>query len=207
MINRMNNINKYFILIVIVFLTSCATQRESVIVGCDYNKKTNTTDYFVFPYGSVSLPGKWEKTGYNSNSHQQFFKNPDSVVIAVAFGTYDKYEFNKDKSKKGLDFLLAYYAWDSEYFVETFGLKRALIEKDSVNNFLIYKVFGGNKNIDTYFLLGEKNGFVTNFSIMNTDKWNEKYKIDFLKINHIMKREQLEARFEQSRQLTFPVAV
>lgn len=183
MINRMDNINKYFILIAIVFLTSCATQKVSTIVGCDYNDKKNTTDYFVLPYGSVSIPGKWKKTNYNSVSRQQFFKNSDSIIIAIAFGPYDKYEFNADKTKKGLDFALVYYEWDSKYFVESHKLKREFIEKDSINNFVIYRIYGEKEGVefDTYFLVGERNGFVSNFSIMDTDKWYEKEKNDFLK--------------------------
>ena len=170
-------------IVIIVLLTSCATQRVSTIVGCDYDKNKNQTDYFVLPYGRVSIPGKWEKINYNSNSRQQFFKNADSIIIAVAFGPYDKYEFNADKSKKGIDFALAYYEWDSKYFVETHGLKRDFIEKDSIRNFVVYRIFGEieKEKIETYFLVGEKNGFVSNYSVMDTDKWTEKYKIDFLK--------------------------
>ncbi len=48
---------------------------------------------------------------------------------------------------------------------------------------LLAHIYGGIENvkIDNYFLLGEKNGFVSNFCVMVTDKWTESYKIDFLK--------------------------
>jgi len=191
----MRNIDKYKIylpILIIILLTNCATQKVSTIVGYDYDEKTNQTDYFVLPYGTVSIPGKWKKTNYNSISHQQFFKNADSIIIAVAFGPYDKYEFNADKSKKGIDFALAYYEWDSKYFVETHGLKRKLIEKDSIRNFVIYKIYGNNEKgkFDTYFLVGEKNGFFSNFSVMATDKWTENYKIDFLKRLFVTEKEE-----------------
>ncbi len=108
----MRKLSKYKIhlsIVILVLLASCATQRVSTIIGFDYDEKKNQTDYFVLPYGTVSIPGKWEKTNYYSISNQQFFKNADSIIIAVAFGPYDKYEFNADKSKKGIDFALAYY--------------------------------------------------------------------------------------------------
>jgi hypothetical protein len=189
---KFKNIKIHLSIIMIVFLTSCATQKVSTIVGCDYNEKINQTDYFVLPYGTVSIPGKWEKTNYNSISHQQFFKNADSVIITVVFGPYDKYEFNADKSKKGIDFALAYYEWDSKYFVETHGLKRDFIEKDTVRNFVIYRIYGETEKgkFDSYFLVGEKNGFVSNFSVMETDKWTENYKIDFLKRLYVTEREE-----------------
>lgn len=43
------------------------------------------------------------------------------------------------------------------------------------------------QGVNTIF--GEKNGFVSNFSIMDTDKWAEKYKIDFLKGLFLTKNE------------------
>ena len=180
---KLNKIKIHLSIVIIVLLTSCATQSVSTIVGCDYNEKKNQTDYFVLPYGAVTIPDKWEKTIYNSISRQQFFINTDSIIIAVAFGPYDKYEFNADKPKKGIDFVLAYYEWDSKYFVETYGFQRDFIEKDSIRNFVVYRIFGEfeKAKIDTYFLVGEKNGFVSNYSVMDTDKWTEKYKIDFLK--------------------------
>jgi len=58
-----------------LFLTfyGCASQKVNVIEGYDYKEKDNQTSYFVLPYGSVSIPGKWNKDHYNSVSHQQFF--------------------------------------------------------------------------------------------------------------------------------------
>jgi hypothetical protein len=58
-----------------------------------------------------------------------------------------------------------------------------IIEQDSINNFIIWWL-GGELNddkIDNYFLFGERNSYVSNFSILTTDKWTEKEKIVFLK--------------------------
>jgi len=166
-----------------ILLTNCATQRTSTIVGGDYNEPKNETDYFVVPYGSVTLPGKWEQTNYNTISRQQFFRNQDSVIIAIAFGRFDNLEFNMNGSQTGYNFVKAYYEWDSKYFVDSYGLKRQPLESDSTNNFMVYKIFGQIEGgeFDTYFLIGEKNGNVSNFSVSVTDKWTESEKIRFLK--------------------------
>ena len=170
-------------LLTIIVCVGCVVQRTSTIVSCDYNRKKNQTNYIVFPYGSVSLPGKWEKGRYSEVSTQQFFINSDSVIIAIAFGLYNKYEFNQDGAKKGFDFVRAFYEWDSDYFVNTYGLKQDLIEENEINNYIIWRLYGdyNNSHWDTYFLFGENNGFVRNYSIMTTDKWTVEQKIEFLK--------------------------
>jgi hypothetical protein len=180
---KTNLIKTFFSLTILILLTNCATKRTSTIVGGDYNETKNETDYFVVPYGSVTLPGKWEKTNNNTNSKQQFFRNKDSVIIAIAFGRIDKYEFNKDSSKSGYNFVKAFYEWDSKYFVDSYPLKRQSLQNDSTNSFIIYRIYGQIEKVDfnTYFLIGEKNGNTSNFSISDTDKWNENEKIRFLK--------------------------
>ena len=164
--------------VIVAFLTGCVSQRVTTIVGGDYDAAKNVTDYFVLPYGKVSFPGKWEKCGYNQESHQQFFINQDSIVVAVSFSPYKKFEFNKDGSLKGNDFVKAFYEWDSKYF-ESKGYKRQVLETDEEKQSIIYRIYGERAN--TYFLVGEKNGYVSNFSISITDKWTESEKIQFLK--------------------------
>jgi hypothetical protein len=180
---KTNQFKKVTFLILTILLTSCATQRTSTIEGVNYNESKNVTDYFVMPYGSVSLLGKWEKKNYNEISRQQFFKNQDSVIIAIAFERYDKYEFNTNGSQSGFNFVKAYYEWDSNYFVDSHGFKRQIIESDSSNHFMIYRIYGQKEKTEfnTYFLIGEKNGNVSNFSISKTEKWSEIEKILFLK--------------------------
>lgn len=177
------NIFKTFFSTMIILLTSCATQSISTIVGGEYNKTKDKTEYFVFPYGSVEIPGKWEKTNYNTTSRQQFFTNQDSVIIAISFSRYNKYEFNVDSSRKGYNFVKAYYEWDSQYFIDSHGLKRLPLESDSTNAFMIYRIYGQIEKgkLDTYFLIGEKNGNISNYSILSTDKWTDGEKINFLK--------------------------
>jgi len=180
---RTSIIKAIFLFTQLILLTNCATQKISTIVGGDYNKSKDKTEYFVYPYGSVEIPGKWEKTNSITTSRQQFFRSQDSVIIAIAFGRYNKYEFNLDGSQTGNNFVKAYFEWDSKYFINSHGLKRQLLESDSTNRFMIYRIYGliENGKFDTYFLIGEKNGNISNFSISSTDKWTEGDKINFLK--------------------------
>ncbi len=189
---KTNLIKIFLLLAMTILLTNCATQRTSTLVGGEYNASKNKTDYFFVPFGSVTLPGKWEKTNYNTISRQQFFRNQDSVIIAIAFGRFDKYEFNMDGSESGYNFVKAYYEWDSKYFVDSHGLIRQPLENDSTNNFMIYRIYGQIEkgDFDTYFLVGEKNGNISNFSISDTDKWTENKKVDFLKNLFLTKKEE-----------------
>lgn len=167
-----------FILSFIALLSNCATQRESTIVGGEYDAAKDVTEYFVLPYGQVALPGKWDKCGYNKIARQQFFSNQDSIIVAIAFGRTDKYDFNKDGALKGNDFVKALYEWESEYF-KSEGLESQMIENDSEKQYVIYRIYG--ERLDTYFLIGEKNGKVSNFFINITSRLNENEKIKFLK--------------------------
>lgn len=161
-----------------------------MLVGVEYNEIKDETDYIVIPYGSVTVPGKWRKTNYNTVSRQQFFQNSDSLIIAIAFSRFDKYEFNIDGENKGLDFVKAYYEWDSKYFVDEHRLRRKEMKIDNANGFMTYRVFGQieKEEFDTYFLIGEKNGIITNISISNTDKWTESKKLTFMENLFISKK-------------------
>lgn len=176
----MNTIKRLLLSLLIATVSSCgsAQRATSTIVGGDYDAKKNITEYFVQPYGQVSIPGKWDKTTYNSSSRQQFFTNKESVQLAISFGPCNKYEFNKNGALKGYDFVKAFYKWDSDYFVSN-GLQCKILESDSTKHYIIYRAFG--KGFDTYFLIGEKNGYLNNFSINITDKWTAQQKVDFLK--------------------------
>jgi hypothetical protein len=173
----------YIYLLATMFLVGCATQKTSTIVSYDYDKKHNQTNYMIFPYGSVSIPNQWDKTYYNTVSKQQFFKNEEGIIIAIAFAPSNKYEFNADNSQKGFDFVKAFYEWDSQYFVTTYGLKQEIIEENETNNYIIWRLYGEaeGSHWDTYFLFGDKGGVANNYSIMATDKWTVEQKLEFLR--------------------------
>ena len=179
----MRKITSKLIIITILMFSGCTGSRVSTIVGCNFDASTNQTKFIELPYGSVLIPGKWEKSGYNSISGQSFLTNPDSVRIAIALNQYDKYEFNTDGSKRGYSFALRFYEWDSGFFADTYGIKSRIIESDSTHNYILYQLYGMAKGAeyDALFLIGENNGIVKNLSVMTTNKWTEERKIGFLK--------------------------
>lgn len=170
----------FFFLSMLVLFAGCGISRQatSTIVGGDYDAAKNATEYFVFPYGSVSLPGKWEKREYINSSRQQLFQNQDSVIVAVAFGPSNKFEFNADGLLEGHDFVEAFYKWESDYFTSA-GYACPILENDSVNPYMLFKIEG--EKVNSVFLIGERNGRVSYFSVQSTDKWTDTQKIQFLK--------------------------
>ncbi len=176
--------NHLIILLTVLFLQACTAQKTvSTIIGGEYNKKKDVTEYFVLPFGSTSIPGKWTKQEYNRTSKQQFFKNAENVSIAIAFAPIDRFEFNTKKAKTGYEFVKAYYDWEAEYFTQTHKMKTEIIEANENSNYIIWRVFddSDNQRFDTYFLFGERNGNANNFSIGITDKWPIEKKIETLK--------------------------
>ena len=166
--------------LLIAILTSCGTPKNiSTLVGGEYIEDKDVTEYFVIPFGQVSLPGKWEKDKYVSSSRHQYFHNQDSVIIAIAFtNSRSGYEFNPEGLLKGYEFLKAYYEWESEYF-SSLGFETKIIESDQNEPYIIWRVYG--EEVDTYFLYGERNSNVSNFSVNSTDKWTADEKVQFLK--------------------------
>ncbi|MCD4819612.1 MAG: hypothetical protein K8S23_13065 [Candidatus Cloacimonetes bacterium] len=143
---------QYLLLIIVFIVASCATNKTCTIVGYDYDDKTDKTDYFVVPYGTVSIPGKWNKSNYNSSSRQQFFNNTDSVTISLSLDSCNEFEFNANKTITGFEFVKSYYEWDSQFFIENFGLINKLLEQDPEKNYIIWRLQGkfNDENIDKY---------------------------------------------------------
>ena len=166
----------------VLLLTSCHIQHAtSILTSADYDSNEDKTDYLYLPYGKVSLPGKWLKKEYDSNSKQQYFTNQDSVIIAIAFGPCNKFEFNADGNKKGFEFLEAFYNWDSKYFIEEHKLLVEKIEEDTTTNFILWHVESEDRKFDTYLFSGiSPNCIFSNFSIQATKKWSREKKIEFL---------------------------
>lgn len=174
----------FIVLSIACLLGGCSSSRYMyTIVGGEYDEKKDVTDYFVLPLGQVALPGKWKKTSYNQTSRQQFFKNQDSISVAIAFGLVNKFEFNGDGSLKGFDFVEAFYKWDADYF-ESQGIKSQILESDKTKNYMIYRLYGkyNDENIDNYYIVRAKdNGSYSSYGLNNADKWTENEKIKFLK--------------------------
>lgn len=182
MIRRLSTIALLFL---VLFYGCFPPTATSTLVGGKYEPKTNTTDYFVFPYGSVSLPGEWTKGIYGKSSRQQWFSNKDSVFLAIAFGPCNKYEFYKPELKD-FNFVKAYYNWESDFYKNQLKTESKIILADSTNNFIIWQLFD-NKNVDMYFLFGYNKCSIHNYCL-TTEKWKEQEKIKFLQDLYLNKK-------------------
>jgi mannosyltransferase OCH1-like enzyme len=175
----------FSIFILTIFYSCIPTKSTSTIVGGQYEPKTNTTDYFVIPLGSVSLSGKWTKGQYNSSARQQWFSNQDSVSTAIAFTPCNKYEFYTP-NLKDLNFLMKFYEWESKFYSQQLKTDSKIIESDSTKNYIIWRLYD-NKNIDTYFLYGFNKCSVHNYSVASY-KWTDNEKVNFLRNLYLNKK-------------------
>jgi hypothetical protein len=164
--------------LLMLLITGCSPSNyTSTMVSVSYNPEQQVTDYINFPYGSVSIPGKWNKSNYNSSSHQQFFSNEDSITFAVMMGPLDKYEFYKPDMSES-HFLEEFYQWDSKYWVNRINGKRSIIKSDSTNSYLVWHL-SDESTVNGYFLFGARN-FIVYSLFISSDKWNEDRKTIFL---------------------------
>lgn len=101
----------------------------------------------------------------------------------MAIGSIKAFEFNVDGSKKGMNFLDAFYKWEADYFTEKFKLSTQIIERNTDFNFILFLLKGDLKDthFETYFLFGEHNGSSYNLSIPIPSKWDSNTKMEFLK--------------------------
>lgn len=164
-------------LFISLILFCCSPARHSSTLYSDnYDKDKDQTSIVIFPYGQISIPGKWTKTRYSNVSTQYFFTNSDSMTFAVAMHPWDGYEFYKKEMTK-TEFLKAFYEWDSEYLKKAYNGELKKIKEDTNKNFIIWNITASNKN--NYFLFGVKNTTAFNLFI-DTDKWDEAKKVDLL---------------------------
>jgi len=170
------NVNIVFGLLILV-ITSCKTTQTSIIVLDNYDEKKNQTTLTFLPYGNIVLPNKWTKTSYNPTSKQHFFTNSDSTTVAITKNPKDKYPFFK-QNQVDREFLMDFVKWDSDYWQKQ-GLKVTTIDDQSSKGYILCKTENDEKNVNTIFLFGSKNGFAYNFSV-TLKTWTEKRSIDFL---------------------------
>lgn len=169
--------NLSFIIIGTILITCSPTKSTSTIYSDEYDKAKDLTSILIFPYGQISIPGKWTKTSYNNASRQYFFSNADSVTFAVALNPWDKYEFFK-QGMTGAEFVKAYYEWDANYWKQQTKGQLKTIKENEEKNYLIWNLLR-DPDVDSYFLFGLKNK--TSFNLyVSSDKWDERKKVELL---------------------------
>lgn len=139
-----------------MIFASCSQQAStSILYGNNYDKNKDQSVIMMFPYGSVTLPGKWTETHYNNVSGQQFFRNADSVEFAVALNSWNRYEFYR-QGMTAMEFVKAFYEWESVYFQEQTGCQVKIV-KDAGDRDMILWNIRRDPTINTYYLFGLRN--------------------------------------------------
>jgi hypothetical protein len=163
--------------LLIVALTSCKRTQTSMIIADCYDEKKNQTTLTLLPYGNIVLPDKWTKTSYNQVSRQHFFTNNDSTTVAVTKNPKDKYPFFKPNQTDS-EFVTDFVKWDAEYW-ENQGLTVTTVDNQADKGYILWQAKSDEKNVNTIFLFGSKNGLAYNFS-STSKKWTETKIKDFL---------------------------
>ena len=160
---------------------SCLGQKAiSTIESNNYDKKTDLTTFTKFPFGSISIPGKWKKISYNQVSRQHNFTNVDSIFTAIAINQASSYPFYKPNMTPNQT-VEELYEWDSKYLADNIKGTRTIIKQDTVNHFILWQIEADNQKykLDNHYLFGSENGVV--FSVfIDTKKWTNDKKVEFL---------------------------
>ncbi len=160
-----------------IFIACSSTKSISTIVLDTYDAKTDLTTFEKSPLGSIKIPGKWTKTTYNELSKQYFFKNSDTILIAVAINLNSHYPFYS-KGMTDNSFINEFYEWDSKFLADQIKGTRVILKNDTINHSIIWHLYN-NENINSYYLFGIEKG--KTFTIfITTAKWDESKKIKFL---------------------------
>lgn len=163
--------------LIIVVLTSCRTTQTSMIIADSYDEKKNQTTLTLLPYGNIVIPAKWTKTSYNQVSRQHFFTNNDSTTVAVTKNQRNKYPFF-EPNQTDCEFVTGFVKWDAEYW-EKQGLTVTIVDDQSENGYILWQAKSNERNVNTIFLFGSKNGLAYNFS-GTSETWTDAKIKDFL---------------------------
>lgn len=167
---------------VLAFVASCFAPQKTVstLESTNYDETKDQTTFNKFPFGSLSMQGKWKKVSYNPISHQHNFRNIDSIFVAVAINqasSYPFYKYNMSSNKTVKEM----YDWDSKYLAEQIHGSRTVLKQDTINHFILWQLTCDTlkRHVDTYYLFGCENKLI--FSVMvDTEKWDRNQKINFM---------------------------
>ncbi len=172
------------IVLLFIFLangTSGMAQKRansSVLTSVSYNKKTDTTHFTMIPRGSVAMKGDWKQGHYDATGRQYFFTRADSTytTLAIARNPKKNYPFFKAQ-KTSYELVSDFYKWDSNFRVEK-GYQQTLIKADSVNAYIIWRVFD-NQKTDNFFIFGTRGDLLTNY-LMSSQRLDLNQIVSFL---------------------------
>ena len=148
------------IALIFTTLVSCTTQKKVQVI----QKETlRTTKADFGSDGILSIPGEWTLSSENKLTNQKFFRNKDSILLAITRNPMDKYSFYSVGMADTI-FTQSFYEWESKHF-EKQGLKTTVLERHKKNEYIIWSVSGKDK-IDATLLYGGKKNYGYALSIL-----------------------------------------
>ena len=148
----MKHIQRILLFLFIALLGSCSTQKKVPMVEKE-TVKTTKADFGS--EGIVSIPGDWSLSSENKLTNQKFFRNKDSILIAITRNPMEKYSFYSLGMADTI-FTQSFYDWEAKHF-ERQGLTVSVLEKHRNNEYIIWHV-KGKENLDaTLLYAGKKN--------------------------------------------------
>ena len=179
----------FLLCIAILFFLSCATQGttpndDDQSFFYEYDEETNETCCSVGPNYLVLIPGKWNPLHYREESSQLFLVNEKKLPLTVRVSPCNGFEFNKDNSKQGFDFIKAFHKWEYDYYAQDSSISQELIQSNAKDNYIICRVHGKLKetnNYDNYFIYIEREGILIVLGVMSHGKMNRQETLDFIK--------------------------
>lgn len=173
--------NRYVMVLLAVLFLSCASNKNtsSVLYSDNYDKNKDETSLMIFPYGQVTIPGKWRQTRYSPISGQYFFSRGDATQFAVALQPWDQYEFSQDNPEVNREnFVRKFYEWDGSYLKEVTKGQLRIIDENKEKNYLLWSLKKGDGSND-YFLYGLKGNVAYNL-YLSSQTWDEQTIVPFL---------------------------
>jgi hypothetical protein len=141
----------YFITIIAVAILACKAPKPSVVNSQKIKQNTSIT----FNDGiELSLPGDWQVSSENKLTNQKFFRNKDSVLLALSVNPMSKYSFYSIGMQDTV-FTSAFYMWESGHYTKS-GYDVKIIERQYNGQYIIFSakkddinatlLYGGKKN-------------------------------------------------------------
>lgn len=167
--------NHVFLALGLLLLAACKSSYDSLLIADEYSEKKDMTTLTMLPYGSIEIPGKWDKVYYNESSRQHYFKNSDSVGIAITKNPMKNYPFFEE-GMKAKDFSKAWYTWEEEHYSSK-GIQIEQLKSNEEAGYVIWKATAERTN--NIFLYGVKKNMAYNLGSVD-DRWPEEERIAFL---------------------------
>ena len=140
----------YIIILGSLLLASCSTKKAVKVIQ---NENLKVTQADFGSEGIINIPGEWTLSSENKLTNQKFFRNKDSILIAITRNPMEKYSFHVVGMEDTI-FTQAFYDWESRHY-EKQGLEVKILEKNTKGEYIIWSV-KGKDNLNAVLLYGGK---------------------------------------------------